>query len=157
MWQNITNLVVVGLLVATAVYVTNRLSPHPSAPQVQIVERTIVQERVLPPVKEIREIVKYITNKEVQTKLSNLVVDYNKYRTEPGTIVITNNRIGAGLNGRWWSVEYQVTERDNIAGAIAGSVYGGFYLRRLGRWWGGAVGGAGNGQAMVSGMVGYSF
>lgn len=157
MWGNITNLVVVVLLVATAVYVVERLAPHQKQPQVQVVERTIIQERVLPPIKEIKEITKYITNKEVQSTLSNTLVDYNRFRTEPGTIAITNGRIGAGLNGRYWTVEYFVTERDNIAGVIAGSVYGGFYLRRIGRWWGGAVAGAGNNKAMVSGMVGYSF
>ena len=153
------NVIAAGVLVCGGVYVVERLAPAPTRPQVEIRERTIIQERTLPPiVTKLQTILtQYVTNKDAVATLSNAIVDYDRYRTLPGWVAISNDRIHAGLVARAWSVEYVVRERNNIAGALAGSMFGGVYLRRIGNAWVGAIAGAGDGRAQVAGVAAWSW
>ena len=151
------NVIAAGLLVIGGVYVAERLAPVPDRPRVEVRERTIIQTVTLPPAKLMTVLTQYVTNKPALTSLSNALADYDRYRTLPGWIAISNDRIHAGLVARSWSVEYTVNSRNNIAGAVAGTLFGGIYLRRIGSAWVGAVAGVADGKAQIGGVAAWSW
>ena len=151
------NVLAAALLVAGAVYVTERLAPTAGKPTVEV--RTVYQDRVLPgvPVTVYRQLTNYVTN---ATELSNLVArmrTLDSYLTAPGWIAVSNARIHAGLVSRAWSADYTIHAPDNIAGAVAGTLYGGVYLRRLGRVWVGAVAGVLDGRVQASAVAAWAW
>jgi hypothetical protein len=148
----------VGLAVAGAVYVTERVLQRAPAPE-RVEVRTVYQDRVLPGVGPTvyRTLTNYVTNR---AELSNLVArmqELDRFRTAPGWIAATNNRLWAGVGPRWWSAEYDISPPSNIVGGYAGTGAGAFYLRRLGRWYVGGIAGAASGQAQVNLAGGVSF
>lgn len=151
------NVLAAALLVAGAVYVTERLAPTADKPRVEV--RTVYQDRILPgvPTTVYRTLTNYVTN---ATELSNLVSrmrTLDSYLTAPGWIAVSNERIHAGLVARAWSADYVVHMPDNVAGAVAGTMYGGLYMRRLGRVWVGAVAGVADGRGQASAVAAWAW
>lgn len=154
--MNWSSVLAAAILVGGAVYVVERVAPQDKQ---RVEVKTVYQDRVLPGVDRAvyRTLTNYVTN---TTELSNLVTrmqELDKYRTLPGWIATSNDRIHAGLVARSWSAEYRVNERNNIAGAVAGSVLGGMYMRRVGVWWVGGVAGVADGRGQVSALAALSW
>lgn len=156
-WAGIITAIVV---VSGAVYVTERvLDRFEKEPKVEVREKTITQVVTLPGVEKrlIQVVTQYITNPAAAAEITNRLWELTKYRTLPGWIAVSNDRIWAGLVARIWNAEYHVNERANVAGAFGGTMFGGLYLRRLGPFWVGGLAGAGDGKAQVAGIAAWSW
>jgi len=62
------------------------------------------------------------------------VHELNQYRTLAGSIIISSNRIHAGLYARSWSMEYGVSGKKNLAYIFVGTHIGAGYMRLLDSW-----------------------